>query len=111
MSGVEILSSEIIYNTMFPEWCLPVGIILFICFLCVACMALFDRLDTLCAVCVGIAVFGLGMIIFSCTENEHDINYVEYKVTISNEVSMNKFFDKYEIIDQEGKIYTVREIE
>ena len=69
MSGVEILSSEVIYNTMFPEWCLPVGIILFICFLFVACMALFDKLDILGAVCVGIAVFGLGMIIFfSCTE-------------------------------------------
>lgn len=34
-----------------------------------------------------------------------------YKVTISDEVSMNEFLSKYEIIDQEGKIYTVREIE
>lgn len=35
----------------------------------------------------------------------------EYKVTISDEVSMNDFLTKYEIIDQEGKIYTVRERE
>ena len=33
----------------------------------------------------------------------------QYKVTISDEVSMNEFLEKYEIIDQEGKIYTVRE--
>jgi hypothetical protein len=33
----------------------------------------------------------------------------QYKVTISDEVSMNDFLEKYEIIDQEGKIYTVRE--
>jgi hypothetical protein len=33
-----------------------------------------------------------------------------YKVIISDEVSMNDFLSKYEIIDQEGKIYTVREI-
>lgn len=33
----------------------------------------------------------------------------QYKVAISDEVSMNDFLDKYEIVDQEGKIYTVRE--
>ena len=33
----------------------------------------------------------------------------EYKVTISDEVSMNDFLEKYEIIDQEGKIFTVKE--
>ena len=32
-----------------------------------------------------------------------------YKVTISDEVSMNEFMDKYEILSQEGKIYTVKE--
>ncbi len=33
----------------------------------------------------------------------------QYKVTISDEVSMNDFLERYEIINQEGKIYTVRE--
>lgn len=33
----------------------------------------------------------------------------QYKVTISDEVSMNEFLERYEIIGQEGKIYTVRE--
>lgn len=32
-----------------------------------------------------------------------------YKVTISDEVSMNEFYDKYEIVEQDGKIFTVRE--
>ena len=35
----------------------------------------------------------------------------QYKVTISDEVSMNDFLAKYEIVDQEGKIYVVREVE
>ena len=34
-----------------------------------------------------------------------------YKVTISPEVSMVTFMDKYEIVDTEGRIYTVRERE
>ena len=33
----------------------------------------------------------------------------QYKVTISDEVQMNDFLDCYEIVSQEGKIYTVRE--
>lgn len=33
-----------------------------------------------------------------------------YKITISDEVSMNDFLERYEILDQEGKIYTVREV-
>ena len=33
----------------------------------------------------------------------------EYKVTISDEVSLNEFYERYEVIDQEGKIFTVRE--
>jgi hypothetical protein len=44
-------------------------------------------------------------------ENKNSINHIEYKVTIDDSVSMNEFLDKYEILDQEGKIYTVRERE
>lgn len=35
----------------------------------------------------------------------------EYKVAISDEVLFNEFVEKYKIVDQEGKIYTVRERE
>lgn len=32
-----------------------------------------------------------------------------YKVIVSEEVFLNDFMEKYEIIDQEGEIYTIRE--
>ena len=32
----------------------------------------------------------------------------EYKVTIDDTVSLTEFTEKYEITDQEGKIYTIR---
>lgn len=32
-----------------------------------------------------------------------------YKVVISDEVSMNEFIERYEILEQDGKIYTVKE--
>ena len=34
-----------------------------------------------------------------------------YKVLVSDEVSMNEFLEHYEIVDQEGKIYTVKDKE
>ena len=33
----------------------------------------------------------------------------QYKVTISEEVTMAEFLEHYEVIDQDGKIFTVRE--
>ena len=33
----------------------------------------------------------------------------EYKVTTSDDVSLNDFIETYEIIDIDGKIYTIRE--
>jgi len=33
----------------------------------------------------------------------------QYKVVISDEVPMNEFYERYEVISQEGKIYTIRE--
>lgn len=35
--------------------------------------------------------------------------YPTYKVIISDEVSVNEFMDKYEILNQDDKIYTVKE--
>ena len=59
---------------------------------------------------ISIVVSGLlALIPASCTLPK---SYeTQYKVTISDEVSMNEFLERYEIIEQEGKIYTVREIE
>ena len=34
----------------------------------------------------------------------------QYKVTISDEVSMTEFLERYEIIEQDGKIFTIRDI-
>ena len=35
----------------------------------------------------------------------------EYQVTIDNNVSLNEFIEKYEIINIDGKIYTIKEKE
>ena len=111
MNGVEILSSETIYNTILPEYWLGIGLgleLLFAVFV-VACFA--NERIILGFICILLA-FGAGIVgSLGFTYSKTDVKYIEYKVTIDDSVSMNEFLDKYEILDQEGKIYTVKERE
>ena len=111
MNGVEILSSETIYNTYLPEWCIAIGFMLMIAFVVLLAASLADGKTILSLIFIVLMIGSFSVMIFSDTENKTDINYIEYKVTIDDSVSMNEFLDKYEIIDQEGKIYTVKERE
>ena len=54
--------------------------------------------------------FGLLMGMIVGVSSQYPVNYeTQYKVTISEEVSMAEFYEHYEVIDQDGKIFTVRE--
>ena len=118
MNGVEILSQETIYETAFPWWLIlvfaGVGLVIGIIVAIVSYIdyKMFDPANF--ATIFMITVLGawlgtLGMILLEYETNT--INHIEYKVTIDDSVSMNEFLDKYEILDQEGKIYTVKERE
>jgi hypothetical protein len=114
MTGVEILtSSEIITDTTFNPtsglYLAGFAILLFILgglfsntiYYDFSYMAIF----TVCGIIFGVFIYiSVGVGDGIPTEYE-----THYKVTISDEVSMNDFLERYEIIDQEGKIYTVRE--
>lgn len=46
---------------------------------------------------------------FAIWKQTHPETYVEYKVLIDDTASWSDIYNKYEIIDQEGKIYTIKE--
>lgn len=109
MNGVEILSSTIIYNTILPAWCSVVGFILMITFFAVNML---KSNEENCVATIILFVLMIGSIVLAILGSVSDTNsikYIEHKVTIDDSVSMNEFLDKYEILDQEGKIYTVKE--
>ena len=111
MTGVEILSSETIYNTILPEYWIGIGLAWAIVFVVAMVMCFANDRIILGLICVVLA-FGLAIAGgLGGTHSKTDINHIEYKVTIDDSVSMNEFLDKYEILDQEGKIYTVKERE
>lgn len=95
MNGVEILSSETIYNTTLPEWCIAIGFILMVAFAGLMCWNIAsERLGQM-LVCLVLLIGSVFLMIFSDTDNKHDISHIEYKVTIDDSVSMNEFLDKY----------------
>lgn len=118
MNGVEILSQETIYETTFPWWLIlvfaGVGLIIGIIVAIVSYINynMFDPANFATIFMITILGAWFGFLATILLEYETDtIEHIEYKVTIDDSVSINEFLDKYEIIDQEGKIYTVKERE
>ena len=111
MSGVEILSSEAIYNTILPEWCIALGGILGIAFVVATIFTFIDGHDILGCICLVMIIASIIVVCLGDSKSKTDISYIEYKVTIDDSVSMTEFMDKYEILDQDGKIYIVKERE
>ena len=110
MAGVEILNTETIYNPFIPTELAIVGVALGICFLVIFVLTSYYDTPIL------TTIFGImGFVLFimslfgGCVTNKNNINYIKYKVTIEDSVSMNEFLDKYEILETEGKIYIVKE--
>ena len=111
MTGVEILSSKIMYNTILPEYWIAIGLILAFTFICLTIYFYVNLNDWAAILCLILLVVSVVIMCLGVISNKNSIDYIEYKVTIDDSVSMNEFLDKYEILDQEGKIYTVREKE
>ena len=59
---------------------------------------------------VGLTLFFVSLamvfVVYFTAEPEH----TRYKVTISDEVNLVEFLERYEILDTEGEIYTIREV-
>lgn len=50
------------------------------------------------------------LVVFACICINAEPEHTRYKVTISEDVKLVEFLEKYEILDTEGEIYTIREV-
>ena len=115
MNGVEILNQTNVYQTEDYPWIIGVlvgvGFVIGLIYL-IKDYATYGKSTGGDAAFIMLTALGLvlGLITYICTMHETDkVDYIKYQVTISEEVSLTDFLDKYEILDQEGKIYTVKE--
>lgn len=116
MTGVEILNSYQVVTEYVFNWhaCwIAVGIVMGLAILfgalsCIdSCWEWFENI--VCAVVVGVIVAVFAGVLFGAMMEIPIVHETHYEVTISDEVTMSEFTDKYEVVDQEGKIYVVRE--
>lgn len=110
MNGINIIGMNIEHNVNFT------GIFLGIIFLFISVGLLFFILriiednESFVFLILFIVMF-IFCIIFSTaffySSIEHP--YLEYKVTIDEDASISDFIDRYEVLDKNGEIYTVKE--
>lgn len=112
MIGVEILATQeivVAYEWDWKAYCATVAITAVVMAILMFLIRHQDLEDILTGLVTGLL---MGAIIgaLPASINKPIAYETQYKVTIADEVSMNEFMAKYEIVNQEGKIYTVREI-
>ena len=111
MEGITILS--VAEQTVMGQEITPLSVIFAIVFgvaaLCTT-YTMFHREDERLILLFFLLVVGGVAAILISGRTEVD-SYAEYKVTISDSVSYNEFVEQYEVIDQEGLIFTVKERE
>lgn len=118
MKGIEILSQSEVGCGLAINWTSVIivttiaAIVFFISIIRLASpMDIEEWLATCATTLVWSAIVFLVATLIAVVVAKPATNETHYKVTISDEVSMNEFLEQYEIIDQEGKIYTIKERE
>ncbi len=112
MIGVEILATEkfaVDYAWDWKAYCMTIAITTVVLAIISFLIRHQDLESILTGLITGLLV-GAIVGVLPASINKPIAYETRYKVTIANEVLMNEFMAKYEILDQEGKIYTVREI-
>lgn len=114
MKGVDILTSmqvvtESVFNwEEFRLWALfTIGI----CVVVGGIISLFHKsTDAICAfIVLGLIIGSIMGAIAAFNNKKITGQETHYQVVISDEVSMNEFLSRYEIIDIDGKIFTIKE--
>lgn len=59
---------------------------------------------------VGGLLFVISLVLLLIAIFNAEPEHTRYKVTISDEVNLVEFLERYEILDTEGEIYTIREV-
>ena len=114
MQGVEILTSAQVATEYAANWYnfwISFGIIFGIAFIIGVILSI-QAYDWSYMVMCSFVGIGFGCIIGlnACLIFYKPVAYeTQYQVTISDDVSLTEFYEHYEVIDQDGKIFTVRE--
>jgi uncharacterized membrane protein YkvI len=117
LDGIEVLNKAEVMEL--PIWVSVVIIVLFIISLLSLGMGVVDAIEDItdghCWIFIVVTTVAyIALLIMGNADSQlltEPTGVYEYQVTIDDSVSMTEFLEKYEIIEVNGKIYTIREKE
>ncbi len=113
IEGITILSEEIVYTV--TGWNIFGGVVVIVIalfFLSAAIYAAIEKNEKVLSI-LTIMLFSMlfGIVgIVTIAEYINRIEYIQYEAIISEEVSLTEFYKRYEIINQKGNIFTIKEM-
>ena len=112
MPGVEILNTTIYYKDFLPTW----AIIFIIAVLAIPMILIIigktfdiDSIFRYGVIFLAIGVLACVAVCLLTCQPANTIDYIEHEAFIDDSVSFVEFNKKYNVIDQKGKIYIIRE--
>lgn len=112
MTGVEILATNEIIKNTFNLPVFIIGMIIVIAtviFLTWKGLLCEDKVSNILTAITVILLFTIPVMIIAGIAGGKTLDHIEYKVQLSDEVSIAEFLSTYQIIDQEEQILTIRE--
>lgn len=119
MNGVTILNEKVVH--VLPSYLVWFALAVFV--IGIISAYILDKINlsdiieailvAICYACIlGLIILMSYILMFTFIPNSEiatSDDYIEYQVTIDNDVKLNEFMNKYQIIEQKGKLYTIRE--
>lgn len=119
MEGVRILAEQAVYTcsdfwTIMYVMCIPLAIVGALITLFCLCEYIDNGGSTLLIVTFVFIVLTIATIGGTVTAKQEldaseTLDYIEQKVIVESSVNMNEFFKYYELLEQDGEIYIVKE--
>ena len=111
MEGITVLSQNLNYTErIFGFIFTPVVVCLFIFGIIFFCSSIKDKVYPV-SILLGTFLIICGLVLFGTISSVFAKPTTQYKVTVSEEVKLKEFDEKYEIIDRDGETYTIVEKE
>lgn len=112
MAGIEILNEYIVASEWAFNYWVALGILVVALMVgVIVCIKEKEAPLIILFLVLGVSAGALAGSFMGCIAPLEQHQVTRYEIIIDDTVSMNEFYEKYEIIDKEGKIYTVEEKE
>ena len=112
MTGVEILNTIYEYESLISPGVAFCGLLVCLIIAIIGALTIYrDTAQRILIVLFAIASVCSAVCFIGSLIKTDKISDTKYQVVVSEDVNFEDFMDKYEILDQDGEIYTVRERE